>query len=159
VVYDSKFGNTEKIAQAIAARLEGAGPVWLGSIDKVGSIDASDVDLLVVGGPTHGHGTSVPMRTLLGRLADTTFKGVAAATFDTRFHMMKLVTGSAALGIARWLTKRGAHLIAPPESFFVTHSEGPLEAGEIERAGAWADQLVAAMGVREKAAAGAGNVG
>jgi hypothetical protein len=32
-------------------------------------------------------------------------------------------------------------MVVPAESFFVTGSEGPLEDGELERAGAWTRDL------------------
>jgi len=50
---------------------------------------------------------------------------------------------SAAPYMARQLTTIGIEPIVPPESFFVKawQKMGPLDAGEVERAGAWAQQL------------------
>ena len=56
VVYESMFGNTKTIAEAIAEGLRGAGQVALGSVDDLSPDQAADARLLVVGGPTHGHG-------------------------------------------------------------------------------------------------------
>ena len=71
-----------------------------------------------------------------------------AATFDTRLDRSPLLTGTAARGIARRLRRRGYDVVGS-ESFLVEDSEGPLEAGELDRARAWGTQLV-----RELAAAG-----
>jgi hypothetical protein len=64
------------------------------------------------------------------------------AAFDTRFRLSWVTGGSAARSIAKRLSLLGARLLLPPESFFVDDMEGPLAAGEIERAIDWADQLL-----------------
>ena len=64
-----------------------------------------------------------------------------AAAFDTRYRMAESASGSAALAIADQLQEAGAFLTLPPESFFVTAMEGPLEDGELERAEHWAHSL------------------
>ena len=137
VVYDTKFGNTERIAQAIATALQARGTVELQPFDGVQAIPAG-IDLLVVGGPTHGHGVDPALKAFLDALPAGAVDGVAAAAFDTRFHWPELLSGSAARGIAKRLEQKGAHLVAKPESFFVEHSEGPLAEGEVLRAGSWA---------------------
>jgi hypothetical protein len=71
--------------------------------------------------------------------------GTLAAAFDTRADGSRLLTGAASQPIARKLRKRGYRLIVPPESFIVTDTEGPLKAGEVERADAWAHRIVGLM--------------
>jgi flavodoxin len=56
VVYESMFGNTKTIAEAVAQGLREAGEVTLGSLDDLSPVQVGDASLLVVGGPTHGHG-------------------------------------------------------------------------------------------------------
>jgi hypothetical protein len=68
-------------------------------------------------------------------------KAKMAAAFDTRFGKPRWLTGSAALRIARRLRRSGYRLVAPPESFFVLHTEGPLREGEEDRARMWAAEL------------------
>lgn len=80
------------------------------------------------------------MRSFLGRLPEV--GGGTAACFDTRFDKSPLLTGSAAKAIAKKLGRLGYELVAPPESFFVVDSEGPLTDGELERARAWGASLV-----------------
>jgi flavodoxin I len=148
ILYDSKFGNTEQIARAIAAALEVDSAVQIQSF-KMDATLPPDLDLLIVGSPTHAHGIPPELKMFLDDLPAGALSGVSAAAFDTRYRMPVLLTGSAASGIAKRLRQKGARLVRGPESFFIEHSEGPLVQGEIERATAWAHELV---GVMRKAA-------
>ena len=139
VVYDSKFGNTEKLAQVIAEQLLQRGRLTVTTADKAQRHMLEEVDLLVVGGPTQGHGISRAMRGWLGGLGPG--HGIPAAAFDTRFAKPRWLTGSAAKVIAARLRGLGFDLVADPESFFVARSEGPLLDGEMGRAAGWADTL------------------
>lgn len=145
VVYESRYGNTERIAQAVAERLRAAGPVRLLEATDGSTLDIEDGDLLVVGRPTEGHGVSPALRSLLAQVPAGALWGVAAAAFDTRLSWPEVLSGSAARSIAKTLEVKGARLIAPPESFMVTGAgESTLREGELERAGAWAAKIAAA---------------
>jgi flavodoxin I len=56
------------------------------------------------------------------------------------------VIGYAAPKIAKSLIAKGGRQVAPPEGFIVLDKEGPLRDGELERAAAWARDVVAAAG-------------
>lgn len=143
VSYDSRFGNTERLARAMAQTLAIAHEVTVRRVDE-GPLDLSGYDLAVIGGPTHGHTASAPLKTALERLPHRALPGLRVALFDTRFRLARLLTGSAAATGARLLKTRGIALAAPGESFFVTKGGEPaLEDGELERAAAWAESLVA----------------
>ncbi len=141
VVYDSKFGNTKKVAEAIADGLRTHGPVRLLSLDTILPQNLGRVDLLFVGGPTHAHGMSARIRQFTDALETRSAMGMVAATFDTRFRMPALISGSAAKTIARRLRRAGIRVSAPPESFFVTGGVPELEEGETERAAVWATSV------------------
>ena len=70
--------------------------------------------------------------------------GLRAAAFDTRADARAALTGSAARGIRRRLRHRGCDVI-DSQSFLVADAEGPLEAGELDRAREWAVRLAAAL--------------
>lgn len=141
VVYDSLYGNTEKIAQAIGAALSGEVKV-----SRVGEVDPSELnmlDLLFVGAPTHGGRPSPPMREFLDKVQAGGLKGVKAAAFDTRIAKKWAgIFGFAAGRIAKSLKGKGGTLVGSPEGFFVEGTEGPLGEGELERATAWAKEIV-----------------
>jgi hypothetical protein len=157
VVYESWFGNTRRIAEQIAASLALEGEVDLVSVEEpLPPLD--DVDLLVVGAPTHVHGLSskrsregaltqgahgepgIGVRDWIEALPGGAW-GPRAATFDTRANKPVLLVGSAARGMAHRLRRHGYTLVSTPESFFVQGTPGPLEEGELDRAAKWGKGL------------------
>lgn len=142
IIYDSEFGNTEQIAREIAGILDARGLVQLVAARNVGALDVKGVDLLVVGCPTQVHGLTSAMRELLDNIPHGALNGLPAAAFDTRYHVSRLLSGSAATQIARKLHKAGASLLLPGESFFVDSKKGPLEDGELLRVERWASSII-----------------
>jgi flavodoxin len=152
VIYDSQFGNTQALAEAIAAELKAAGAVAVENA-RTGTVELpSDLELLVAGGPTQAHGMTRPLRAQLDSLTRHRLDRVAAATFDTRVRGPRFLTGAASRGIARRLARKGARLVLEPESFLVDGKEGPLAEGELERARAWARNVLAELAPRPTAA-------
>jgi hypothetical protein len=160
VVYESSFGNTAQIARA----------VWEGMFSRVRDVTLlevggaprlmpRDLDLLVVGGPTHAFGMSraatradaqaqsgvtpavatIGLREWVASL-EPLERPVYAATFDTRIYAPHL-PGSAAAGAMRALRHAGFQLTAESENFWVLGTKGPLREGELERAHAWGVEL------------------
>ncbi len=90
----------------------------------------------------------------MNRIQPKSLKNVKVAAFDTRFKADELelagvrfivkTGGYAAKRIADRLKKAGGKLVAAPEGFYVSDTEGPLKAGELERASEWAAQLLQA---------------
>jgi flavodoxin len=142
VVYDSQFGNTERIAAAIADTLRTTGEVRLAHVDPAHPLDLEDIDLLILGSPTQGWQSTKAMQALLAKLTPQQLHGRAVACFDTRFQKSRWITGSAARRMAASLRHMGVTLLAPPESFFVEGKEGPLLTGELGRAAVWARALL-----------------
>jgi menaquinone-dependent protoporphyrinogen IX oxidase len=60
VVYESMYGNTHRIAEAIARGLRPAYAVRVVSVAGARYEHVGRYDLIVVGGPTHAHGMSRP---------------------------------------------------------------------------------------------------
>ena len=144
ILCDSKFGNTRHLAEAIQAALRGDHTVQLRAPAE-GLPELAAIDILLVGGPTHAHGASEPLKTALAALPKGSLAGARTATFDTRLDMPKMLTGSAAGSATKLLARAGATLVAPPESFFVSRDDPPvLAAGELERAASWARGVIGA---------------
>lgn len=144
VIYDSMFGNTESIANAIGGAMESGGTVVVRPIAEVPSIPAR-IDMLIVGGPTQAHGVDAQMKGYLEKLPDDSVQGMAVAAFDTRLRWPKLLSGAASQGIAERLERKGARILAEPESFLVERADGPLVEGERERAAAWGRHLIGSV--------------
>ncbi len=143
IVYDSMYGNTEKIARAIGAALASSGVVKVFRPGAVNPSDLASVDLLIVGAPTQGGRATPAIQDFLNKLPERAVKGVNVAAFDTRLSTRWVgIFGYAAGKIAESLKRKGGNLIVPPEPFFVKGREGPLKEGELERAVVWAKGLM-----------------
>ena len=151
VIYDTKFGNTAKIAEAIARGAGARGSVRVLDTAEAAQSLAERPHLLIVGGPTQKRGPSPALRGFVDALPPS-LRGVPVATFDTRYRGATWLMGSAAAEAARRLGKAGSRTTAPPESFFIARG-GPLEgqgleAGELERAEGWGRVVAAAAASR-----------
>ncbi len=145
VIYDSVYGNTEKVAQAIGEAIQGEVKVILAAeADRSG---LGELDLLIVGTPIHGGRPTGPVKDFLNEIPDGDLEGVAVAAFDTRSDSrFARIFGHAAPKIADKLEKKGGTLRGTPEGFIVEDKEGPLRDGEMERAVEWARGIAAGRG-------------
>jgi flavodoxin len=150
VVYDSVYGNTEKIARAMAEAL---------GVDarRVGDVEPEhlqDLDLLAIGSPTQKFTPLGSIKGFLNSLPRGGLDGVKVAAFDTRFPPEKIeevgilaffvrLFGYAAEPIEKRLKRAGGEPVVSPEWFYVEDTEGPLREGELERAADWARQIAA----------------
>ena len=165
VVYESMYGNTHLIADAIGRGLSGRGDVVVIPVAQAAPAVVEDADLVVVGGPTHAHGMSRPstrkaaveqandnpidpaasgpgVREWLERVPATT---ASSAAFDTRADVAPpLLTGRASKGIAKQLRQHGFGQVVEPESFLVD-KDNHLQPGEEARAEAWGARLATAL--------------
>jgi hypothetical protein len=159
VIFESMFGNTQVIAKAVADGLSSSMNTDLMEVGAAPTRIAGDVDLLVVGGPTHAFGLSrektrqsaadqaeedlvsrgIGLREWLADLEGGAAE-IGAATFDTRINKPR-VPGSAARGAEKRLRRLGFRIAAPAESFYVEGTTGPLVDGEAERARRWGEAL------------------
>jgi len=137
IVYDSLYGNTEKIAQAIGGGI--GGEVKVVKVGEANPEELDSYDLLIVGSPTQGGRHTVATREFLGKIPADALKDKRVASFDTRGKTWVVkIFGWAATRIADSLKEKGGNLVAPGEGFFVKATKGPLLDGELERAAAWA---------------------
>jgi flavodoxin len=150
VIFDSTYGNTEKIARAIAGAIAASVEVKAIRVGEASLSDLESVDLLVVGSPTQGGRPTPAMQRFLSSIPPDALRNVSVSSFDTRVSVkgrgfgVRLLVGAfgyAAGRIAESLRGKGGRLAAPPEGFVVEGNEGPLKEGEVERAAAWARGL------------------
>lgn len=135
VLYESKYGNTEKIAEAISAELGGN----ILTVNDFKLENLTNIDLLIVGSPIHGWQPSAETVHFLSRLEAKSLQGIYVAAFDTGYKTM--MAGNAAPKILKMLEKVGGKQLAPTQKFIVLKAEGPLQPGEVERARTWAYYL------------------
>jgi hypothetical protein len=158
VVVESMWGNTRAVAEAVARGL-GSGARVL-DVSEAPTVLPPDVDLLVVGGPTH-----VLSMSRASTRADAVQKGasdghqergirewldalptsghVDIATFDTKVAKGKRFAGSAAKAAGKRVRRHHLGRLVDTESFYVEDLAGPLLPDELDRAQAWGARLVA----------------
>ena len=163
VVYESMFGNTEQIANAVAAGLGESVDVQVAEVADAPTDPSPDVALIVAGGPTHAFSMSRE-NTRTDAISKGAHEGehefglresMAAlpsgqhiekmATFDTKIKSMRHLPGSAAKSAAKAAHRHGYESLSEAESFYVDDVDGPLLDGEIDRARAWGRQLAELM--------------
>ena len=153
VIYDSFFGNTEQIAQAIGDNLGSAEDVKIVRVSEVKPEQISGLEFLIVGSPTRAFRATPAITNLIKGISKNGLKGIKVAAFDTRISINDInssigrffinLFGYAAKPMSDKLRKKGGELIIPPEGFFVEGTEGPLKEGELKRAADWAKQILA----------------
>jgi flavodoxin len=141
VIYDTTFGNTQKVAETVAETLgKGAKAMRVSALNPK---DLAGLDLLVVGSPILGWRPSEKTQAFLAGLHPGQLKGVKSAAFDTRISLF--IHGDAAGKISAALAAAGAQIVAAPMGFTVKGSEGPLKDGELEKAAKWAGEIAASI--------------
>jgi flavodoxin I len=149
VVYDSKFGNTEKVARIIAKAID----AQVFYVRQVAPWLIKSADLMIVGSPTQGGRPTQLLQDFLSRLPNDALLGCRVAAFDTRFaiqdhgtglRVLMRVIGFAAGKLMKGLEAKGGSKVVEPEGFIVESTQGPLGPGEQDRAGRWAQAVLAA---------------
>ncbi len=152
IVYDSVFGNTERVAQALKKALEGSSVSV--EIYRAGNAPRQipeGIELLIAGSPTRAFRPTGELAAYVKNLPAGSLSGCGAAAFDTRISLSSIPNrvfrwcighfGYAAPAIAEQMKKAGGELLLSPEGFAVLGKEGPLAEGEEERAAQWISSL------------------
>lgn len=153
VIYDSTYGNTERIARAIASALGSSGEVLVSRVGDAASDQIRGAGFVFIGSPTQGFRPTPAVKTFIEGLSKEVLKGVKVAVFDTRItgheaglagRFVARLGGYAASHMGDAIEKQGGNLVAPPQGFAVNDREGPLAGGELERAVDWAKGIAEA---------------
>lgn len=140
VLYATRYGNTRRVAAAIADGLRTSMTVEVAAIEEADAVIPAGTDLVVIGGPTEGRHMTPVMREFLERLPHRAFSGVSAAAFDTRLDWPRWLSGSAAEDIRHELGRLGARVPIAVESFLVSMSP-EISSDELTRARSWGGAL------------------
>lgn len=157
VIFETMFGNTARVARAIADGFAAGAHVTVTDVVDAPAEVPPQVDVVVVGGPTHVFSMSraSTRRDAVQRGAAGTDLGggirdwleglpqgghpQAFVGFDTRVDL-PLLPGAASRSATR-IARRLGFTVTDPESFLVEGYEGPLVEGELDRARAWGEKL------------------
>ena len=172
IVYESMFGNTRMIAEAVAEALRSTGGDVTVAVAAEAPADLGGYDLVVAGAPTHAHTLPQPSsRTQAVSWADDPDKklkieaaaqkpgirewldGIVVpeptprfAAFSTRADIPRIFAGDASAAIKRRLHKRDIGLDARED--FLVDMDSHLVDGEEQRAKAWALKLAPVASAR-----------
>lgn len=151
VVYDSFFGNTKAVAEAVGDALSETHEVEVIDVKTSPGPVPVDVSLVVVGSPTRAFKPTAAISDWLKAQPRGSLAGKRIAAFDTRASLEEVnskvlnafvsVFGYAAEPIEKKLIRSGGTSAGSPAGFFVKDKEGPLFDGEIDRVKAWARGL------------------
>ncbi len=149
-VYDSLFGNTEKIAFTINQKISSHHESYVIKADRIREEDTKNIDLVIIGSPTHGGRFTEPIKKFIGLLSANKTSTLRAITFDTSFPTKNMgffinhivpIFGNAAPKLSKKLQKNGIPVIGS-KIFYVLDKEGPLREGEIEKAEQWIEDML-----------------
>ena len=149
IVYYSKFGNTRRVAEAMAEVMGRAGEVRVVGIERLTAGDWEGVDLVVAGSPTHAFSVPAAVRSALKTQPPGILAGKSVAAFDTTVRAWPFRRLRASPKLLRRLRRLGGTPVAEPETFFVAMHGAPaaggtdlLEEGQIDHARQWAAKLL-----------------
>jgi flavodoxin len=148
VIFDTRYGNTEKVARALETGLRESGiqTNCLSVKDlSVGSLN--QYDLICVGGPTQYRTASKSMQEFLDALADVKLSGKQAFAFDTRRE--SFLAGSAAKYIEEKLRRQGLKMISRIESAIIVSSGPERRKDEFRDKDEWKEWKHRNEGLRE----------
>ncbi len=148
VVYDSYFGNTERIALAIRDTIPENKHVIVKKISDFNNNDIEGVEVIIIGSPTRAFRPTEAITNFLKKIDVSKYKWIA---FDTGVNpkqikskiltLMVKLFGYAAPNMAKIIKKAGGVMLADPETFYVIGNEGPLVTGEIDRFHQWIESV------------------
>ena len=151
IIYDSFFGNTEKIARAIGQIMKNQKDTSISCTSDFKPELLEGVELLIVGSPTRAFSPSTAIKAFVKNIPAKSLGGVKVAAFDTRMDInakmpailrfLAGIFGYASQPILNGLVRKGGEQVSPSAGFIVTGTEGPLAEGELERAAEWAKKI------------------
>lgn len=136
VIFDTRYGNTEKIARSFGTGLQAAGvQTTCANVKDVRVESLEEYDLIAVGAPTQYSTAPETMKEFLEKLRSANLARKYGFAFDTRRD--HFLAGSAAKYIERKLKNIGLKIIAPRSSAIIfTKTKEEVSDKEARRASA-----------------------
>ncbi|MFW9941423.1 MAG: flavodoxin domain-containing protein [Candidatus Thorarchaeota archaeon] len=132
ILYDSKFGNTKKVAITLDRGLESGGfHVDSVSIQDFNINKLRNYDVVGIGSPTHNRGLSKPMKLFLSKIKHENLKDKKGFVFETKLSVP--FSGSSAKKITKYLKMMKIELLHHEITANVLGNEGPLEENTLSK--------------------------
>jgi len=143
VIYESKWGNTRKVAEAIAAGMSGIDTVMKES-KEVKPEELTGYDAFIIGSPNHMGGHVGSIKKLIDDMGKLNLKGKYAAVFDT--YMMTDFE-KAVKKMEKQISEKvpGLKIATPGLSVKVGGMKGPVIEEEMPKAKEFGAKIVKAI--------------
>ncbi len=145
IIYESVYGNTKMVAEAIAEGLKDAGvEATLHVLKGFDTATLKDYDAVLVGSPNHAGGATMGIKGFIGKLGKLKLEGKWVAAFDTyggSAHAQALKKMSDSLA----KSAPGMKLVIPGLSVKVMGMKGPIMEGELPRGREFGKSFAARM--------------
>jgi flavodoxin len=145
IVYDTKFGMTEQVANAIMKGMKEGG-IFEVATKKAENVDPADfkgADAWIFGSPVHFAGATGDSKKALKAAIETGTSGKKGTAFDTRYAGFS--SRGAAMKMMEDIEEAGIKKITEPQWFVVGKSKGPLADGEEAKAIAFGKKIAEAL--------------
>jgi flavodoxin len=157
IAFDSYFGNTRSVAEAMKEEIERTGHEAALLNLRTSREVPSEGDFLMVGSPTRFKKMTRPAKRLVKKLDAKAWGAKPVAVFDTfspyrgddpkkAESSKKWVDPGAAGFLIALAEKRGLKVRTPPLRCSVKDMKGPLDDGELDRAREYARQFASSLG-------------
>ncbi|MFB0558508.1 MAG: flavodoxin family protein [Candidatus Bathyarchaeia archaeon] len=135
IVYDTRYGNTKRVAETIVEGINEIGRVEavLKEPDQIEPEEVLDYDLILIGSPNHYGGPTRGIREFIDGLEEIGLEGKVGAVFDT--YLGAGFFEKAAKRMEKRINEKapGLKLIVPGLSVRVEKSRGPIAEGELPK--------------------------
>ena len=134
IVYDSKYGNTKRVAEVIAEGMREVGQVEaiLSHVKELDFEKISEYDLVLIGSPNHIGRPTRSVKKLIDKLGELDLKEKRIAVFDTYMSKdFEKAVKKMEKGIGKKIP--GSELMAPGLSIRVQAIKGPILDGELPK--------------------------
>jgi len=134
VIYESKYGNTKLVAEAIVEGMRGVSGIEtvLSEVKEVNLNQLTDFDVVLVGSPNHMGGATRSIRKFIDKLGKLNLEGKLAAVFDT---YLGRDFEKAVKKMEKQIGQKvpGLKLVTPGLSIRVEGMKGPITEGELPK--------------------------
>ena len=148
IIYDTSYGNTQKIAEVLAETLKESGiETDVFHIKKVKKLSGKEYNFLALGSPTKYGTMSFAMKFFLGKIKSEEWTNKPFIAFDTENpenvekSRAENKNWSAAEKIAEKLKEKNMNQLLPVLKGLVQGWKGPLVDGEIENTKNYANEM------------------
>ena len=149
IVYDTRYGNTRRVAEAILEGVEEIGEVEAVLVrpEQTEPAEMLECDVILIGSPNHYGGPTREIKEFIDGLGKVGLEGRHGAVFDT--YLGAGFYEKAVKGMEKRISEkvRGLKLMVPGLSILVERSKGPIVEGGLPRCREFGRRIADQLGI------------